>query len=69
MLIGKVTMEVSKEQMAAMVEYCLNNDVFYTTLRKQNRATVRKVRQRESGTFVIEFEGPELTANNNQELR
>lgn len=59
MIIGKVTMEVSPEQMIAMVEYCLNDEIFYTTAHPQNRVTVRKVRQRESGRFVVELNGPE----------
>lgn len=58
-MIGKVAMEVSQQEMIAAMQYYLNNEVFYAMFsgRAAHKANVTKVRQRDNGNFVIEFEG------------
>ena len=52
-MIGKVIMDVSEAEMASAMEYYFNSDLFFI----KHKCIVKKVRQRENGRFVIEFEG------------
>ena len=58
-MIGRVIMEIGKQEMIAMVQYYLNNSAFDAELhsRKYHRAHVVEVRQRSNGRFVIDFDG------------
>lgn len=58
-MIGKINMEVSHAEIVAAIQYYLNESVFTAgpSLRTYHKAKVVKVRQRESGRFVIDFEG------------
>lgn len=58
-MIGKVAMEIGSQEMIAAVQHYLNDEVFYATFsgRTAHKAKVTKVRQRDNGNFVIEFEG------------
>lgn len=55
-------MEIDHEEMKAIVQYYLNNNLLNATFQKQHTSGVLNVRQRSNGRFVIEFiQHPETT--------
>lgn len=50
-------MEISREEMVAIVEFYLNNNLLNVTFKEYHRSKVLDVKERKvSGRFVIEFE-------------
>lgn len=54
-MIGLTVMEISAEQMQAIVQWYLNNNLLNVTFQKHHESVVEDVRQRSSGRFMIEF--------------
>lgn len=54
-MIGLTIMEISSEQMQAIVQWYLNNNLLNITFQKHHKSQVESVRQRSGGRFVIEF--------------
>lgn len=54
-MIGLTIMEISREQMLAIVQYYLNNNLLNITFQKHHESVVKDVRERSSGRFVIQF--------------
>jgi PBP1b-binding outer membrane lipoprotein LpoB len=63
-MTGHVIVEVSKEEMAAMVAYYLNNTLLNHTLEPKHHLFVRSVRQRSNGRFVIDCDGDKENKSN-----
>lgn len=54
---GRTVMEISREEMTAIVEFYLNNNLLNTTFQEHHKSKVVDVKERKvSGRFVIEFE-------------
>lgn len=54
-MIGLTVMEISTEQMQAIVQWYLNNNLLNVTFQKHHESVVEDVRQRSNGRFVIDF--------------
>lgn len=67
-MIGLTIMEISREQMAVIVQWYLNNNLLNITFQKHHQSVVENVHQRSNGRFVVEFvaenaKGKEITVN------
>lgn len=58
-MIGLTVMEISHEEMVAVVQFYLNNDLLNTTFQDRHKSVVEDVRQRKDGRFIIEFSAKE----------
>jgi hypothetical protein len=56
-MIGRTQMTISKEQMIAMVEYYLNDQLFLSALHPKHKATVVDQIRKSGERFVITFDG------------
>lgn len=56
-MIGTTQMTISKEQMIAIVEYYLNDELFMSALHTRHKAKVVDQIRKTGDRFVITFEG------------
>ena len=63
-MIGCTVMDISREEMIAIVQFYLNSNLLNVTFQKHHKSVVRHVHQRSSGRFAIEFLS-EAEANQN----
>jgi hypothetical protein len=56
-MIGRATMNISKEQMIAIVEHYLNNHLLNTTFHKEHTVKVVDQIRKTGDRFIIIFEG------------
>ena len=61
-MIGLTVMEISAEQMQAIVQWYLNNNLLNVTFQNHHESVVEDVRQRNNGRFVIEFRAAKKAA-------
>lgn len=54
-MVGLTIMDISREEMNAIVQYYLNSNLLNTTFQEHHKSVVEEVRQRSNGRFVIEF--------------
>jgi hypothetical protein len=52
---GLTIMDIDPDEMVAIVQYYLNNNLLNTTFREYHKSIVEDVRQRSNRRFVIEF--------------
>ena len=54
-MIGLTIMDISREQMIAIVQFYLNNNLLNVTFQKHHQSVVEDVHQRSKGRFMVEF--------------
>jgi hypothetical protein len=54
-MIGLTIMDVHEDEMRAIVQFYLNNNLLNTAFQKHHESAVESVRQRSNGRFTIEF--------------
>lgn len=54
-MLGLTIMDIHQDEMRAIVQYYLNNNLLNTTFQDHHKSVVEEVRQRSNGRFVIEF--------------
>lgn len=59
---GLTIMDIHQDEMRAIVQYYLNNNLLNTTFQKHHESVVEEVRQRSNGRFVIEFRAAKKAA-------
>jgi hypothetical protein len=48
-------MDIHPDEMRAIVQFYLNNNLLNTTFKEHHKSIVEDVRQRSNGRFIIEF--------------
>lgn len=56
-MIGKVVMQISKEEMMAIVEHYLNSHLLNTTFHSEHKAKVVDQIRKSGDHFIVTFEG------------
>jgi hypothetical protein len=54
-MIGLTIMDIYPDEMRAIVQFYLNNNLLNTAFQDHHKSVVEDVRQRSNGRFVIEF--------------
>lgn len=60
-MVGLTIMDISEEEMNAIVQHYLNSNLLNTTFQEHHKSVVEEVRQRSNGRFVIEFRAQKKT--------
>jgi hypothetical protein len=54
-MIGLTIMDIHEDEMKAIVQFYLNNNLLNVVFKEHHQSVVEAVRQRSNGRFVIEF--------------